>query len=148
MVVGFTLGNRPKMAESPPTPPAELPAEIERTLAEQSPVVLRAIARYADELADYRDEPASVSRPTPPGDRRDEDRTGQSGQDSDGQSSSQPDEKPAQQSDQQSDDPPDGVPSKATVTVKEINGNRYYYWQWRDGDQIKSKYKGPVNSTD
>ena len=34
------------------------------------------------------------------------------------------------------------VPSKATTT---INDNRYYYWQWRNGDQIKSKYKGPIN---
>jgi len=40
---------------------------------------------------------------------------------------------------------PDDVPAKATVTIKEINDNRYYYWQWREGDKIKSKYKGPVN---
>ena len=46
-----------------------------------------------------------------------------------------------------SDDLPDGVPSKATLTIKEINDNRYY-WQWRDGDQVKSKYKGPVDSTE
>lgn len=44
----------------------------------------------------------------------------------------------------QSDDPPDDVPANATLTVKEINDNRYYYWQWRDGDSIRSKYKGPV----
>ncbi|WP_276274104.1 hypothetical protein [Haloarcula litorea] len=43
--------------------------------------------------------------------------------------------------------PPD-VPSKATITVKEINGNRYYYWQWREGDSIVSKYKGPVAPDD
>jgi iron uptake system EfeUOB component EfeO/EfeM len=40
---------------------------------------------------------------------------------------------------------PDGVPSKATVTIKEINDNRYYYWQWRDGDRIRSKYRSPVD---
>lgn len=45
---------------------------------------------------------------------------------------------------EQSDDPPDGVPANATLTVKQINNNRYYYWQWRDGDSIRSKYKGPV----
>lgn len=44
----------------------------------------------------------------------------------------------------QSDDPPDDVPANATLTVKEINNNRYYYWQWRDGDSIRSKYKAPV----
>lgn len=31
-------------------------------------------------------------------------------------------------------------------TVKEINDNRYYYWQWREGDSIRSEYKGPVGS--
>jgi len=48
-----------------------------------------------------------------------------------------------------SEDRPDDlsseVPTKATITIKEINNNRYYYWQWRDGDKIRSKYKGPVN---
>lgn len=48
----------------------------------------------------------------------------------------------------QTDDLPDDVPSKATVTIKEINDNRYYYWQWRDDDKIKSKYKGPVSPND
>ncbi len=43
------------------------------------------------------------------------------------------------------DDLPDDVPAKATITIKEINDNRYYYWQWRDGDKIKSKYKAPVS---
>jgi len=32
-------------------------------------------------------------------------------------------------------DRPDSVPAKASTTVKEINGNRYYYWQWRDGGE-------------
>ena len=43
------------------------------------------------------------------------------------------------------DDLPEDVPSKATITIKEINDNRYYYWQWREGDTVTSKYKGPVN---
>jgi hypothetical protein len=47
-----------------------------------------------------------------------------------------------------SDDRPDGVPSKATITVKEINDNCYYYWQWRDGEKIRSKYEGPVNPSE
>jgi len=38
---------------------------------------------------------------------------------------------------------PDDVPAKATITTKKINDNRY--WQWREGDKVKSKYKGPVN---
>ncbi|WP_435362349.1 hypothetical protein [Haloarchaeobius sp. DFWS5] len=47
--------------------------------------------------------------------------------------------------DEQIENLPDGVPSKATTTIKEINDNRYYYWQWREGESIKSKYKGPVD---
>ena len=43
------------------------------------------------------------------------------------------------------DERPDDVPSKATITIKEINDNRYYYWQWREGDTVTSKYKGSVN---
>ena len=44
------------------------------------------------------------------------------------------------------DDLLDDVPSKATITIKEINDNRYYYyWQWREGDTVTSKYKGLVN---
>lgn len=38
----------------------------------------------------------------------------------------------------------DDVPAKATLTTKTIKGNDYYYWQWRDGDEIKSEYVGPV----
>jgi len=48
-------------------------------------------------------------------------------------------------SDEAPDDRPDEVPAGASVTVKEINDNRYRYWQWRDGDKIKSKYIGPAN---
>ncbi|ELY59271.1 hypothetical protein [Natronococcus jeotgali] len=39
----------------------------------------------------------------------------------------------------------DDAPSSATLTTKEINGNRYYYWQWREGEQIKSEYIRPVD---
>lgn len=54
--------------------------------------------------------------------------------------------KRANSTNQDTSERPEGVPSKASVTIKEINDNRYYYWQWREGDTIKSKYKGPVDS--
>jgi hypothetical protein len=38
------------------------------------------------------------------------------------------------------DDLPDDVPAKATIMIKEINDNRYY-WQWWGGDSVKPKYK-------
>lgn len=38
----------------------------------------------------------------------------------------------------------DGVPKRAYVSIKEIDGAHYAYWQWRDGDKIKSQYRGPA----
>jgi hypothetical protein len=42
-------------------------------------------------------------------------------------------------------DLPEEVPGRATLTTKTINDNDYYYWQWREGDKIQSKYIKPVN---
>ncbi|MFC7078271.1 hypothetical protein [Haloarcula halophila] len=79
---------------------------------------LQHVARYADELAEHKAREARLEE-------------------------SEDDE-----IDERPDDLPDDVPSKATITIKEINDNRYYYWQWREGDTVTSKYKGPVNSDD
>jgi hypothetical protein len=102
------------MAEEPPTPPASLPPETIETLNGYEPERLRDVAEYADQLAEHKEQ---VGRR----EEREEDN-----------GTEQPEELP------------EGVPSKATITVKEINDNRYYYWQWREGDTVKSKYKGPV----
>ncbi|MDB9234635.1 hypothetical protein PN419_14675 [Halorubrum ezzemoulense] len=104
------------MSYEPPTPPADLPTDIIDTLNEYSPELLRDVARYAEDLAEYREREARLAE----ADEEDE-----------------IDERP--------DDLPDDVPSKATITIKEINDNRYYYWQWREGDRVKSKYRSPVN---
>jgi hypothetical protein len=104
------------MSYEPPIPPAELPTEIVDTLNSYSPEQLQHVARYAEELAEHKAR---------------EDRLKEESDDDD------INERP--------DDLPDEVPSKATITIKEINANRYYYWQWREGDKIKSKYKSPVN---
>jgi hypothetical protein len=34
---------------------------------------------------------------------------------------------------------PDGVPERASVSVTEIAGTEYYYYQWREGDEIRSE---------
>jgi len=104
------------MPYEPPTPPAGLPAELVDTLNEASPEQLQDVARYADELAEYREREARLAEENDEAEIK---------------------ERP--------DDLPDDVPSKATITIKEINDNRYYYWQWREGDTVTSKYKGPVN---
>ena len=104
------------MSHEPPTPPAELPTEIIKILNDCSPEQLQHVARYAETLAEHKARKARLEE------RSDDDEI---------------DERP--------DDLPDDVPSKATVTIKEINDNRYYYWQWREGNKIKSKYKAPVS---
>ena len=105
------------MSDEPPTPPADLPTEIVDTLNGYSPDQLQHVARYAEELAEYKARKVRLEEESD----EDEDEI---------------DERP--------DDLSDDVPSKATITIKEINDNRYY-WQWRDGETVTSKYKGPVN---
>jgi hypothetical protein len=97
-------------------PPTELPIEIVNTLNESTPERLRDVATYAEELTEHKEREARLEK------ELDEDDV---------------EERP--------DDLPDDVPTKATITIKEINDSQYYYWQWRDGDKIRSQYKGPVD---
>ncbi|MCO8266047.1 hypothetical protein NKF06_05470 [Haloferax sp. AB510] len=104
------------MSYEPPTPPTNLPTEVVNALNELGQNRLRDVAHYAEELAEHKEREARLEEEPPEGELE-----------------------------ERSDDLPDDVPTKATITIKEINDNRYYYWQWREGDKIKSKYKGPVN---
>ncbi|MFD1600685.1 hypothetical protein ACFSBX_17235 [Halobellus rarus] len=106
------------MSYEPPTPSADLPADIVDTLNEYSSDQLRHVSRYAEALAEYKERTDRLES-----DNDDED-----------------EERPP--------DLPDDVPTKATITIKEINDNRYYYWQWREGETVTSKYKGPVKPDD
>ena len=99
------------------TPPANLPTEIVNTLNESTSEHLRDVAMYAEALAEHKEREARLEE-----EEADQDEV-----------------------EKRPDDLPDDVPGKATITIKEINDNRYYYWQWREGEKIKSKYKGPVN---
>jgi hypothetical protein len=104
------------MSYEPPSPPANLSTEIVDALNETTPEHLRDVGRYAEALAEHKEREARLEEEADDADV--EERT---------------------------DDLPDDVPAKATITIKEINDNRYYYWQWREGDSVTSKYKGPVN---
>jgi hypothetical protein len=104
------------MSYEPPTPPAELPTDLVNTLNGHSPDQLQHVAHYAEALAEHKERETRLEEAS-----------------DDSEVKTRP------------DDLPDEVPTKATITIKEINDNRYYYWQWRDGDKIRSKYKGPVN---
>jgi len=111
-----------------PTPPADIPKYIHEPLQKQSPTRLRHISQYADELADAKEHQREQEQQEEASEEDDQEDT----------DVEQPDR-------DQHEDLPEGVPAKASITIKEINNNRYYYWQWRDGDEIKSKYKSPVN---
>ena len=102
------------LSYEPPNPPADLSTDVVTTLNKSAPDRLRAVARYAEELAEHKEREARL-------------------------------EEESTESEKRPDDLPDDVPAKATITIKEINDNRYHYWQWREGEKIKSKYKGPVN---
>jgi hypothetical protein len=104
------------MSYEQPSPPANLPTEIVNMLNEATSEHLRDVASYAEALAEYKEREARLEEEADDADVE---------------------ERP--------DDLPDDVPAKATITIKEINDNRYYYWQWREDDSVTSKYKGPVN---
>lgn len=106
------------MSPEPPVPPTDLPNKVPESINEYSPDQLRCLARYLEDLAVYREQAPCLD------------------EEAEGDETKGPPE-----------DLPEDVPSKATITIKKINENQYYYWQWRDGDKIKSKYKGPVNHT-
>lgn len=86
------------------------------TLNESTPERLRNVGTYAEELSEHKERATRLKE-----------------------------EADQVKGEERLDDLPDDVPAKATITIKEIKDNRYYYWQWREGDKVKSKYKAPVN---
>ena len=42
-------------------------------------------------------------------------------------------------SDRDDDTYPSGVPERATVSTMAVDGEEYRYYQWREGDEIRSK---------
>jgi len=107
------------MAEEP-APPANLPAEFAESLQDLSVDQLGEVAEYAETLAAHRERQHRVEEEKDDGELEGKN----------------------------SEEKPSDVPAGASVTVKEINDNRYRYWQWRDGEKIKSKYIGPVTSSE
>ncbi len=106
---------------SEPEPPAEIPDDLVARLEELDAVTLFSIACYAEALAESKNEDKDIAGESDGGEPI---------------------------LDDQGDELPDDVPSKASLVQKEINDNRYWYYQWRDGDTVTSEYKGPVNPDD
>ena len=108
-----------------PTPPSDLDRDAREALArleDRDADELRAIGSYLEELAAWTESTADAS-----------------------EAPTETDPAPSDRSDDADDgigddhEYPEGVPDRATVTVKEIAGTTYYYYQWRDGDRIESK---------
>ncbi|ELZ16171.1 hypothetical protein C477_16795 [Haloterrigena salina JCM 13891] len=100
-----------------PTPPSDLDSDAGEALArleDRDADDLRAIAAYLEELAAWTESATDES----------DERAAT------GSTPSNPDDDLEY---------PKGVPDRASVTVKEIAGTTYYYFQWRDGDRIESK---------
>jgi hypothetical protein len=106
-----------------PEPPAGIAQYILDGLDRQSPEELRTIADYADQLAAWEADQQATKQADSDGDQDDV----------------------VAERETVGDEIPDGVPGKASVIVKEIDGNRYEYWQWWEDGGTKSQYKDPVS---
>jgi len=109
-----------------PDPPAGIAQYILNGLDRQSPEELRTIADYADQLAAWEANQQATEQEQADADDQDD---------------------VVAERETVDDERPDGVPGKASVVVKEIDGNRYEYWQWWEDGGTKSQYKGPVSTT-
>ena len=99
-----------------------LPDDLEAELAELDPDELDDVSQRIRELAEQKRE--------------------QESQESEGEGSGEEEDRETV-TDSHGDELPKSVPAKASLTVKTINGNEYYYWQWRAGEKVTSKYKCP-----
>ncbi|WP_440772596.1 hypothetical protein [Natronorubrum sp. DTA28] len=110
-----------------PQPPTDIDRELDDLLDElerRDADTLRTVGSYLDDLAAWKTAELDDERP-PGAEATPGDDTG----DRDESETSVGDEL----------EYPSDVPERASVTVKEIAGTTYHYYQWRDGDRIESK---------
>lgn len=110
-----------------PTPPEDAPKYVAEGLEKQDPVTLRNLSRYAEELANYKRQ--EIERELEDAADVDEDEV--------------PEEWDTDEWEETLEDA--DAPSGAGITTKTIDGRGYYYYQWREGDKIKSEYLAPVS---
>lgn len=118
-----------------PQPPTVLPKYIREGTDKQSPDRLRALADYATQLADWKEAKSQHEM---------EERASQDPDDTPGDYGESEWSEIVEDAREDVDLPA----GKGTVTVKTIDGNDYYYLQWREGDKVLSKYLAPVSPSD
>ena len=110
-------------ARDRPEPPTALDDDVRDALSrleDRDADQLRAVGRYLEELAAWRES------------------TENDAESGDGDEAFETTEETADDTGADVEYPED-VPERAEITVKEIAGTTYYYYQWRDGDRIESK---------
>lgn len=115
-----------------PEPAGSLPKYLVDGVEKQSPDCLRRLAEYANRMAEYKEQKA----------QRDLE------QRAEGDVDTTPDDWDDDDWEDVVDDARDSgeVPAgKGTLTTKTIDGRDYYYIQWREGGDVKSKYVAPVS---
>ncbi|XGI84729.1 hypothetical protein ACEU6E_10455 (plasmid) [Halorutilales archaeon Cl-col2-1] len=115
------------MTERPPAP-SNVPKYVRKGVNSQDANTLRDLSKWAEELAEWK-ENRELSEDEIAGDVVEQD---------------VPDDWDEDEWEDLVDDL--DAPAKATLTVKTIEGSDYYYYQWREGEKIKSEYVAPVGS--
>ena len=120
--------------ENPPAP--DLPTYLREPLERQSPERLESVTSYATNLAEWKREQQAAELER----RRAEEAVDEEELEGleEREISTDPDDY---------DDVPASVAYITVKTTKETGETsyEYYYWQWREGEKIRSQYKGPVN---
>ncbi|MFB6164594.1 MAG: hypothetical protein ABEJ31_05495 [Haloarculaceae archaeon] len=136
----------------PPSPPPGLSPSVRDALRGADPADLRLFADYAERLADWKAAAAADPDGSTAPDA-DSDGGADSGTGDGADAASTAPGSAAAGGVPDGWDPADwraaaadvDAPPRATLTVKEINDNRYFYYQWREGDAVKSAYVAPVS---
>ncbi|WP_276256473.1 hypothetical protein [Halomontanus rarus] len=109
----------------------DLPAYLQEPLERQSPVQLESIADYATELAAWKR-----------GQREHELKQKRAEEAVDDEELKDLEDREIATDPKEYEDVPT---SGAYITIKETKpGYRYYYWQWRDGENWRNEYIAPV----
>jgi hypothetical protein len=118
-----------------PAPPSEAPKYLIEGLLKQDAETLRAVATYAEALAEHRTASAEAELEA-------------EAVDVDDSPEEWDDEDAWNDALETAREKADLAAGKGTLTVKTIDGRGYFYLQWREGSKVTSQYVAPVTPAD